>query len=526
MRLRAGSHWLFPLMLATAVILGPLLSAGCGGGSSSAPPRPTGTPTPTGSATPTPTPTATPVSPQALIGRVIWAPRARQQTTTDQVNGPSSALSVAFTVRGAASGGGDISFGGDRAPDKGSGGTQDYNSGSQRALPGSYPVNVRFFSLAGGQGTLVGTADTIATVLADGSLSATFSTFTTITAVEVPANQTLNIGETKVLNSVNGANTLLYTPKDEKGNVVAITPGSAILTLIKTDSTVPGQVSAAIQGDSITGKAPQRATVRVTIDYKDSPETAVFIHSNAQVTISPDAANISLLESQTFTAAVANDNAITNGVTWSVLEGDTAGTIDQNGVFKATRNEGTFTIRAVSKYDPNVFTDRKITVASAVAVTIDPSAPQTVSFKGGQFKFNASVARVPQGEDDGVTWSVDGGDANGTITSDGLYTAPAASGTFTVRATSKFDTSKSATVQVKVQSLVNIALSAPNPLPATVPLKTTVNFAATVTGAVGGDTSVDWAVLAQWRKHQQRDRRLHRSGQPGQGRHRHRDQPV
>lgn len=492
MRLRAGSHWLFPLMLATAVIMGPLLSAGCGGGSSSAPPRPTATPTPTGSSTPTPTPTATPTAPQTLIGSVLWAPRSRQTNDSGQVNGPSSALSVTFTVRGAASGGGDIVFGGDRDPKLGSGGTQLYNSGSQKALPGNYPVNVRFFSLTGGQGTLVGTADTPATILADGSLTAKFTTITTITAVDIPADQVLTIGQTKVLNSVTGENALLYTPKDENGNVVAITPGSAILTLVNVDSTVPGQPSASVQGDSITGLAPRRATIRVTIDYKDSPETAVLVRSNAQIAVSPNAANLSLLESQTFTATVSNDNPTVGGVTWSVLEGDTNGTIDQNGVFKSTRNEGTFTVRALSKYDPNVFKDIKVTVASAVAVTITPSEAQNVSFKGGQVKFSATVARVPEGEDSGVTWSVNGGDVNGTITADGLYTSGAKTGTFTVRATSNFDNRKSATVQINVASLVRIDV-APNP--ATVSIKDKLQFAATVTGVPGGqDNGVTWSV--------------------------------
>ena len=481
-------------MLATAVILGPLLSAGCGGGSSSSPftPRPTATPTGGSTATPTPTPTPTAAAPVQVTAKVLWAARSRQEPATNQVAGPSSALSASFTLTGANSGGGgDITFAGDRDPKFGSGGQQTFSSAPQTARPGIYPLLVRFYANNGQQGALVGTAAASATVQADGSIATVISTSTTITAVDVAPNQTLAVGETKTLSFTQGNNVFIYSPKDKDGNIVAVTPGSATLVLVKSDSTVPGQASAAVQGDSITGLNPQRATVRVTIDYKESPETAILVRSNAVITATPANADISLLESQTFTATVQNDNPTVSGVIWSVLQGDTAGTIDANGVFKATRLEGTFTVRATSKYDPNVFTDLPVTVGSKVVVAITPSAPAPVSIGGGQQKFDATVARVPAGEDAGVTWSVQESNG-GSITADGLYTAPATPGDYTIVATSKFDERKSASVKVKVQSNVGIAITPNNP---TISIKDKVNFQANVTGVpVGGDTGVTWSI--------------------------------
>ena len=493
MRLRAGSHWLYPLMLATAVILGPLLSGGCGGSSSSSPftPTPTSTPTggPTGTPTPTPTPTVAP--PAAVTTKVLWAPRSRQQPGVDQVNGPSSALSVSFTLVGA-NAGSDVVWGGDRDPKFGSGGVQAFTS-SQTVRPGIYPLVVRFFGNNGQQNPLVGTAAASATVQVDGTISTTISTFTTITSVEVAPNQTLGINETKTLSFTAGNNVLLYSPKDKDGNIVAITPGSATLVLVKSDSTVPGQPSAAVQADSLTGLAPQRATVRVQVDYKESPETAVLIRSNVTLAVSPPNATLSLLEGQTFTATLQNDNPTVGGVTWSVLQGDTAGTIDANGVFKATRLEGNFTIRATSKFDPNVFVDTPVTVASQVAVTVSPANPAPISFNGGQQKFTATVSRVPADQDAGVTWSVKES-TGGTISADGLYIAPAQTGVYTIVATSNFDTRKTAEIKVTVSSLATVTITSAVPDPLSI--KSTLQFTAKVDGIPGGgDPGVTWSVV-------------------------------
>lgn len=105
---------------------------------------------------------------------------------------------------------------------------------------------------------------------------------------------------------------------------------------------------------------------------------------------------------------------------------------------------------------------------------------------GGQVSFTAIIRGGGK-----PVWSVDGGDANGTITSAGLYTAPATQGTYTVRATVN---GLSATKSVAVTNGVAIVLTAPTTVPLVVP-KSKLNFAASVTGTT--NKAVNWTVTGQ-----------------------------
>jgi hypothetical protein len=132
--------------------------------------------------------------------------------------------------------------------------------------------------------------------------------------------------------------------------------------------------------------------------------------------------------------------------------------------------------------------------APAVAVTISPVTATLAS--GGTQQFTASVTGTTDGT---VTWSIQEGAAGGTISSGGLYTAPASAGTYHVVATSNADHGKTAISVVTVTAPpppppsppppVSVALS---PGSGSVDACRTLQFTATVTGA--SDTSVTWAV--------------------------------
>jgi 6-phosphogluconolactonase (cycloisomerase 2 family) len=83
--------------------------------------------------------------------------------------------------------------------------------------------------------------------------------------------------------------------------------------------------------------------------------------------------------------------------------------------------------------------------SSSVAVTISPVSVPLV--EGAQQQFTDTVTN---GCGNGVTWKVKEGAAGGKITAAGLYTAPAAAGTFHVIVTSVADPTKSATSTVTV----------------------------------------------------------------------------
>ena len=113
------------------------------------------------------------------------------------------------------------------------------------------------------------------------------------------------------------------------------------------------------------------------------------------------------------------------------------------------------------------------------AVTLTPSSARTVP--GGLLAFTA----VLDGGYRPVDWSVVelGG---GTITAQGSYTAPARSGTFTVKAALKGDASKAGTARVVVDSGYTVNLVGP----ATIGAGKTATYTATLTGT--SDARVTW----------------------------------
>jgi chitinase len=62
------------------------------------------------------------------------------------------------------------------------------------------------------------------------------------------------------------------------------------------------------------------------------------------------------------------------------------------------------------------------------------------------------TATVTNAPNNAVTWSVVEGSAGGTVNNSGRYIAPAVRGTYHVKATSVYDTTKSATATITVQS--------------------------------------------------------------------------
>ncbi len=113
--------------------------------------------------------------------------------------------------------------------------------------------------------------------------------------------------------------------------------------------------------------------------------------------------------------------------------------------------------------------------ASALAI----SAPNTTILPGGTIAFTAVVKGSGT-----VRWSADGG----TITSDGVYTAPTTQGTYTVTATVGDQT---ATKTVTVTTGVTITPSSAAATPLTIP-KSKLFFVDTVAGA--SDKTVLWSV--------------------------------
>jgi Galactose oxidase, central domain len=116
-------------------------------------------------------------------------------------------------------------------------------------------------------------------------------------------------------------------------------------------------------------------------------------------------------------------------------------------------------------------------------VAINPSSVNLD--QGGTQTFSATVKGS---SNTAVKWSVKEGPSGGNITGAGLYTAPAAAGTFHVIATSEADSTKTATATIVVRS-VSVTLS---PVEATLRPNGMQGFTATVRGSI--DTKVTWDV--------------------------------
>jgi len=120
------------------------------------------------------------------------------------------------------------------------------------------------------------------------------------------------------------------------------------------------------------------------------------------------------------------------------------------------------------------------TGVQTVAVSLSPTSATLAPNATQQF-----TATVTGSTNTAVTWTATGGTLSGT----GLYTAPATAGTYTVKATSVADTSKSASATVTVTATAVVAVTI-TPTSAALTTGATQQFTAAVTGST--NTSVTW----------------------------------
>ena len=215
------------------------------------------------------------------------------------------------------------------------------------------------------------------------------------------------------------------------------------------------------------------------------------------VSLSPASVTISLGESQTFLATVNNSTNI--AVTWTVngISGgnSTIGTIDTNGIYTSPTvlpASGPIVVQAVSNADPTKSATADITITSSFSLTI--SGPASIN-TGATAGYTATlVPAAGSNPSRTISWSVSGsgcsGEACGTITSTGNYTAPALQpipANVLITAAPLADSSKSTSVSVVIVYGISVSVS---PLMAALPLGGTQAFHAVVTGAQ--DNTVTW----------------------------------
>ncbi|QOY89063.1 DUF1800 family protein [Paludibaculum fermentans] len=252
-----------------------------------------------------------------------------------------------------------------------------------------------------------------------------------------------------------------------------------------TKLVVTGNVPVSMVG-TVQLRVSQPAPGAVTSD----PLNLTVTLSSVTVSVSPSSASVGLNATQTFTATVGG--TANTAVTWSA----TAGTISSSGVYTAPSslpNPAVATVKATSVADPLVSASASITLTQPVtSVTVSPSSASVQT--GATRQFTATVAN---NANQMVTWTVNniaGGNSTvGTISSTGLYTAPAvvpSPAAVTVKASSVAvpAATASATVTVTVPA-TSVTLT---PSSASVQSGTTRQFTAVVNN--NANQAVTWTV--------------------------------
>ena len=149
------------------------------------------------------------------------------------------------------------------------------------------------------------------------------------------------------------------------------------------------------------------------------------------VTVTATASAIAVNGTLTFTPTVTGTGSPSQAVTWAC----TGGTVSSANVYTAPATAGNYTCTATSAANTSVSS----TAIPVTVVGVSISAPITTVAANGTLTFTATVA--PTGESQAVTWSC----TRGTITSAGVYTAPATTGSDTCTAASTAVTTATAT---------------------------------------------------------------------------------
>src|SRR5260370_16618836 len=198
------------------------------------------------------------------------------------------------------------------------------------------------------------------------------------------------------------------------------------------------------------------------------------------ISISPPMANLIQGGTRSFIAtASGTSNSAGN---WAVQEGAAGGSITSMGAYTAPNRSGVCHVIATSQADMTSSAKAPVNIA-AVAIFLNQTA--VTLDVGNQFPFTANVTGTVN---TAVSWAIQEGTSGGSITSSGLYTAPATDGTFHVIVTSQADTSQTVTATVMVTPLV---VSIFPPTATLGPLGVTA-FNATVNTSL--KTSVTWTV--------------------------------
>lgn len=264
-------------------------------------------------------------------------------------------------------------------------------------------------------------------------------------------------------------------------------PSAGTLYLDKTSAgTFTGAPDGVYTGTQRVRKYDPGTGLVSTADGTYSLTVGAAASTVSGVTVSPSTAT----GSTTFSATVAGTNSPSQAVTWTA----TAGSITSGGVFTAPAATGsvqTITVTARSVQDNTKAGTATVTIAAvgSPTVTTVTVSPSTAT---GSATFAATVNGT-NSPSQAVTWTA----SAGVITSGGVFTAPAATGsiqTITITARSVLDNTKTGTATVTIAALVATVTSVSvNPSSIGLNGGAQQQFTATVNGTNSPPQSVTWS---------------------------------
>lgn len=194
----------------------------------------------------------------------------------------------------------------------------------------------------------------------------------------------------------------------------------------------------------------------VTPTAASASATVYFASQPVSVAITPTSASLHIGQSQQFQASISGTaNAAVNWLVNGISGGNSSvGSISSAGMYTApaTVPSTAVMVTAQSAYQASASASASVSIMPAgVTVSISPTS---ATLDGGQVQqFSATISGT---NNTGITWLVNGvagGNLSiGTISSNGIYTAPATSTQVTVTAQSVYQPSSSSSAVVTVKT--------------------------------------------------------------------------
>lgn len=340
---------------------------------------------------------------------------------------------------------------------------------------GSLPTGITVQSSGSISGTTSQTGSFTATVAVTDSSSPKQTSYKSLTLTVAAA---VAVSITPTTASVTSGGSTQFTALVTNTSNVGVTWSASL-----------GTISSAglYQAPTVTGNTTVTVTVTSVVDSTKSAKATVT------VTATPVSITTTSLITGTAGSAYSNNLYATGGTlpyTWSLASGSLpAGITVQSGgsISGTTSQSGSFNIavEVTDSSSPKQTSTQSLTLTmnAAVAVTITPTMVSIASGTSTQF-----TALVSNTSNVAVTWSA----SLGSISTVGLYQAPAVTSntTATVTATSKADTTKSATAEVTVT---------PPPVSITTTALSNATAGAAYSNsltAIGGTTPYSWTLAS------------------------------